>query len=83
MYLCNSGIEKPGSQYDVSYVTLRYVSAIFNALYTTFSTLEWTQVLFQRHERNVVLLRPVLAENRMVSLVLKSQRNVTYANVIL
>ena len=70
---------KPGSQYDVSYITLHYISAIFNALYATLCTLEETQVLFQRHKRNVLTSgQEILAQNWIVSLVLKSQRNVTY-----
>ena len=59
------------NNYDVS-----YVSAIFNALCTTLCTLEYTQtrVLFQRHKGNVLASgQEILAENRIVSLVLKSQ----------
>ena len=54
-----------------------YVSAIFNALCTMVCTLEYTQtrVLFQRHKGNVLVSgQEILAENRIVSLALKSQR---------
>ena len=40
--------------------------------------------IFQRHEHNVLASgQEILAENQIVSLVLTSQRNVTYANIIL
>ena len=58
---------------------LHYVSAIFNALYTTL----WTRLGFYSSVTNVTYVlasgQEILAENRIVLLVLKSQRNVTYS----
>ena len=62
--------------------TLRYISAIFNALYANAlyvgidsGPIPASYILASGQE--------ILAENLIISLVLKSQRNVMYANVIL